>query len=298
MNLVSMLDEEMLLEKVPGSSREEIYSYMLDKLIDFNELEIKPDSLLDDMIAHEDDAGILLPGLNMPHLRVSALHDLFIVIGLPENPDAVGADIIFMSLIGENMSDVYLKMLAGLGRHLTSAAAVQDLQNAARGGKSDLWNYLQNSSIKLRSVVTAEDVMTPVHISLHPDSPLSDAFDCFNNTHLRFLPVVDDQGKLVGELSARKVIKSFIPDYIYMMDSVNFMNDFSVFNKIFESEHSQPVSQFMQSEPARAALDTPLFQLTLQLTKQDGGTVYIVDAENTLQGIFAIENVISKVLRG
>ena len=298
MKLVSMLDEEMLLEKVPGSSREEIYSYMLNKLIAFNELDLSADSLLSEMIAHEDDAGILLPGLNMPHLRLNDLHDLFIVIGLPENPAAAGADMIFMSLIGDHMSDVYLKMLAGLGRHLTSTAAVEELLSAARGGKDALWSYLQNNNIQLRNVVTAEDVMTPVHLSLHPDSPLSDAFDCFHNTHLRFLPVVDDNGKLVGELSARKVVKSFIPDYIYMMDSVNFMNDFSVFNKIFDSEHSQPVSQYMHTEPARAALDTPLFQLTLLLTKQDGGAVYIVDAENTLQGIFAIENVIDKVLRG
>ena len=293
-----MLDEEMLLEKIPGSSREEIYSYMLNKLIDFNELELKADSLLSEMIAHEDDAGILLPGLNMPHLRLNDLHDLFIVIGLPENPAAAGADMIFMLLIGDHMNDVYLKILAGLARHLINPAAVENMLNAARGGKDTMWNYLQDNDIQLRNVVTAEDVMTPVHISLHPNSPLSDAFDCFHNTHLRFLPVVDDNGKLVGELSARKVVKSFIPDYVYMMDNVNFMNDFSVFNRIFDSEHSQPVSQYMHSEPARALLDTPLFQLTVLLTKQEGGSVYIVDADNTLQGIFAIENVIDKVLRG
>ena len=298
MKLVSMLDEEMLLEKIPGSSREEIYSYMLNKLIDFNELELKADSLLSEMIAHEDDAGILLPGLNMPHLRLNDLHDLFIVIGLPENPAAAGADMIFMLLIGDHMNDVYLKILAGLARHLINPAAVENMLNAARGGKDTMWNYLQDNDIQLRNVVTAEDVMTPVHISLHPNSPLSDAFDCFHNTHLRFLPVVDDNGKLVGELSARKVVKSFIPDYVYMMDNVNFMNDFSVFNRIFDSEHSQPVSQYMHSEPARALLDTPLFQLTVLLTKQEGGSVYIVDADNTLQGIFAIENVIDKVLRG
>ena len=298
MKLVSMLDEEMLLEKIPGSSREEIYSYMLNKLIAFNELDLSADSLLSEMIAHEDDAGILLPGLNIPHLRRSDLHDLFIVIGLPENPAAASADMIFMLLIGDHMNDVYLKILAGLARHLITPAAVENMLNAARGGKDTLWNYLQDNDIQLRNIVTAEDVMTPVHLSLHPDSPLSDAFDCFHNTHLRFLPVVDDNGTLVGELSARKVVKSFIPDSVYMMDNVNFMNDFSVFNRIFDSEHSQPVSQYMHSEPARALLDTPLFQLTVLLTKQEGGSVYIVDADNTLQGIFAIENVIDKVLRG
>ena len=40
MKLVSLLDEELLLEKVPGSSKTEVYSYMLDKLVDYAELEL------------------------------------------------------------------------------------------------------------------------------------------------------------------------------------------------------------------------------------------------------------------
>ena len=124
------------------------------------------------------------------------------------------------------------------------------------------------------------------------------AFDTFSKTHRRYLPVVDADGNLVGELSARKVVKSFFPEYVFMMDNLNFLNDFAVFNEIFHSEHTLPVSQYMNGEPLRATLDTPLIQLTLLLTRHDAGNVYIVDEESHLRGIFTIDNIISKVLRG
>ena len=293
-----MLDEELLLENVAGSSRKEIYRNMLSTLAEYAELTLDIPALVEEMLQHEADSGVLFPRMDMPHLRLNDLHDLFIVVGLPADPQAADADMVFMSLIGENMSDVYLKMISALARQLTRQESAEALISAARGGKAVLWNYLQESNIKLRNVVTAEDVMSQVQVALHCSDPLSKAFDMFNRTHARFLPVVDDHGRLSGELSARKVVKSFIPDYVFMMDNVNFVNDFSVFNKIFESEHTLPVSGYMDKSPAQAALDTPLFQLTLLLTKQDGGGVYIVDAENMLCGVFTIENVISKVLRG
>ena len=300
MKLISMLDNELVLDKVPGSSRQEIYSAMLRHLNEYAELELDVDKVTESMISHEDAAGELFPLLAMPHIRCNKLHDMFIVVGLPENPDAFDgkrAELVFMTLIGETMSDLYLKVISTLAHHLMDPAAAANLMSAARGGVDTLWKYLENSDIKLRNVVTAEDVMSPVKNCLKLDNLLSDAFDMFYSSGHRFLPVVDNNGKLVGELSALDVIKKFIPEYVFMMDNANFVNDFSVFNKIFEIEHSQPLAQFMNQKPAQASLDTPLFQLTLQLVKAVGN-VYIVDNDNTLQGVFAINNVISKVLRG
>ena len=110
--------------------------------------------------------------------------------------------------------------------------------------------------------------------------------------------MVNAQGCMVGELSAREVVKSFFPEYVFMMGNLNFLNDFAVFNEIFHSEHAIPVSQYMNTEPPVVTLETPLIQLTLLLTKQDAGDVYIVDGDKKLKGVFSIENVISKVLRG
>lgn len=297
MKFVSILDEELLLENVPGSTKKEVYTAMLQKLAEYAELELDTAALVQEMIDHETATGILMPKMRMPHLRRENLPDLFTVIGLPANREALGENIIIMSLIGNNMSDVYLKMLSALARHLTKGEQVNAFLAASVKGKAALWEYLQNSNMTLRSVVTAEDVMSPVSAVITEDAPLSQAFDIFSSCHHRFMPVVDAAGRLKGELSVRTILKRFFPDYVFMMENLNFLNDFAVFNEIFSSEHSLPVSQYM-TEAASATLDTPLIQLTLQLAKQPAGDVYIVNADGVLQGVFTVDNVVSKVLRG
>ena len=297
MKFASILDEELLLENVPGNTKKEVYTAMLQRLAEYAELELDVAALVEEMIAHETATGILMPKMRMPHLRCENLPDLFTVIGLPANREALGENIIIMSLIGNNMSDIYLKMLSSLARHLTKGEQVKAFLDASVKGKAALWEYLQKSDMSLRSVVTAEDVMSPVVEVIREDAPLSRAFDIFSSCHHRFLPVVDAAGKLKGELSARTILKRFFPDYVFMMENLNFLNDFAVFNEIFSSEHSLPVAQYM-TEAASATLDTPLIQLTLQLAKQPAGDVYIVDNDGILKGIFSVDNVISKVLRG
>lgn len=302
MKFVSMLDEELLFENISGSSRAAVYTSMLEKLAAYAELTLDIPSLIQEMIEREHAAGIVFPGVAMPHVRISGLHDLFIAVGIPESSAAMGdyhpADLIFMILIGEDMSDVYLKMIAALARHMSSGNGADALREAAGKGKNALWEYFQNNDIRLRQVVTAEDIMSPADIFIREEAPLSDAFDLFSSQHRKFLPVVNAQNQLVGELSAVAVIKSFFPEYVFMMDNLNFLNDFAVFNEIFHAEHSLPVSRYMNRTPYRASLDTPLIQLTLQLTRQGAGNIYITDNADKLKGIFSIDNIISKVLRG
>ena len=297
MKFVSILDEELILSNVAGNSKAEVYTAMLQKLSAYAEIDLDVPTLVQEMIDHETATGMLMPKLLMPHVRCENLPDLFIVIGLPENPAALGAEIVFMSLIGNDMSDVYLKVLSTLARHLAKRDLAAAFFAAAQSGQQKFWEYLQQSNMSLRSVVTAEDVMSPAIGVIREDAPLSQAFDIVSTCHRRFLPVVDASGRLKGELSARTILKRFFPDYVFMMENLNFLNDFSVFNEIFHSEHSLPVAQYM-SECASATLETPLIQITLLLVKQPAGDVYIVDAEGMLKGIFSVDNVISKVLRG
>ena len=301
MKLVSMLDEELFLD-IAGKSRREVYTALLEKLSAFNELALDIPAVVDEMLEREKITGSVFRGVAMPHVRIAELHDLFIAVGLPADPEAMGGaepeHLVIMAIIGGDMSDVYLKMLSTIARHLHDPAAAQQLRAAAAGGKAELWQYLANSDIKMREIVTAEDVMSEVSAVLFEDDLLSAAFDMFSKTQKRFLPVVDKSGRLVGELSARTVIRSFFPEYVFMMEHMNFLNDFAVFNEIFSSEHSAPVREYMNKEPLQVKLDTPLIQATLLIARQEAGDVCVVDEENQLCGVFSVENIINKVLRG
>ena len=59
-----------------------------------------------------------------------------------------------------------------------------------------------------------------------------------------------------------------------------------------------PVREYMNKEPLQVKLDTPLIQATLLIARQEAGDVCVVDEENQLCGVFSVENIINKVLRG
>ncbi|MDH7508205.1 MAG: CBS domain-containing protein [Methanomassiliicoccales archaeon] len=68
-----------------------------------------------------------------------------------------------------------------------------------------LRRYLQGQS-KLLYMTVAEVMSTPV-ITIKPDDKLSDAFKIMGERNIRHLPVVDDDGGLVGYLTWKDMFK-------------------------------------------------------------------------------------------
>ena len=61
--------------------------------------------------------------------------------------------------------------------------------------------------------LTADALMTTPAITIHPDATIPGAARLMNTHHVRRLPVVDSQGKLVGIVSRRDLLSVFLrPD--------------------------------------------------------------------------------------
>jgi len=57
------------------------------------------------------------------------------------------------------------------------------------------------------STLRVRDLMTPdVHVA-HPDEPIAMLRDVMNEKHIRHVPVVDDEGRLVGLVSERDLLR-------------------------------------------------------------------------------------------
>jgi CBS domain-containing protein len=64
-----------------------------------------------------------------------------------------------------------------------------------------------------RASLTAGALMTTPAITIHPDATISGAARLMNTHHVRRLPVVDSEGKLVGIVSRRDLLSVFLrPD--------------------------------------------------------------------------------------
>lgn len=101
-----------------------------------------------------------------------------------------------------------------LGRHVAGMVTDADLVAAARttrrsaGGLARLRRGAQS-----HPALTAEQLMTAPAVTIHPDAPIATAARDMTEHHVRRLPVVDPDGKLLGIVSRRDLLRLFLrPD--------------------------------------------------------------------------------------
>lgn len=63
-------------------------------------------------------------------------------------------------------------------------------------------------------------------ISIGPQASLMDAAQLMYKENVGTLPIVDDKGHLLGITNMRKVVRFFLPDFVNVVEDVNFVHDF------------------------------------------------------------------------
>jgi CBS domain-containing protein len=87
----------------------------------------------------------------------------------------------------------------------------QERHHAARPGGMSWW--LHRKAAAKAEARNAGQLMTSPAVTIHPDAPLGSAARLLNSHHLRRLPVVDPDGKLLGIVSRRDLLSVFLrPD--------------------------------------------------------------------------------------
>jgi len=101
-----------------------------------------------------------------------------------------------------------------MGRHVAGVVSEGDLlaardQNPAAGRRRLGWP----SRRQRHHGTMAEDLMTSPAITIRPDATIATAARLMNAHHVRFLPVVDSAGRLLGIVSRRDLLSVFLrPD--------------------------------------------------------------------------------------
>lgn len=302
MKLVSILNEELVFTNVKGVSRSGIYTDMLRRAKDVLEMPIDVDRLVSGMIEREDTLQMPYDGVALPHLRLPEFDDLYIIVGLlPKSVQMQSIDpdqcrLVIMSLISPDTSDLYLKSLAALTRFLLTGQNRQTLCSATNA--KEFLDILRHADVKVRSHLTAEDIEVRNSETIRDTDSLSSALDLFSSLNRSMLPVIDENGKLVGELAALDILKRFIPEYIFRMENLDFLNSFEPFNKIFEAESQHIVRDYMREPSLVVKPDTPLIQFTVKMVKQQVRACFVVDNDQRYQGTVLVKDIVKKVLRG
>jgi CBS-domain-containing membrane protein len=105
-----------------------------------------------------------------------------------------------------------------MGRHVAGVVSEDDLltvRDAARRAQAAKtghlpWTRHQGSQ---HPKLTAGEIMSSPAITIHPDAPIPRAARLLHDRHIKRLPVVDPDGKLIGIVSRRDLLRVFLrPD--------------------------------------------------------------------------------------
>ncbi len=162
-----------------------------------------------------------------------------------------------------------------MGRHVAGVVSEADLLAARVRGTGGRWRWLTGR--KEHHALVASQLMTSPAVTIHPDAALATAAGLMSAHHLRRLPVVDSEGKLLGIVSRRDLLSVFLrPDADIARQVREILAEVlpGAPTGIEAAVRGGVVT--LAGEPELAA-DTDLVQVAVRLTRDVDGVVDVID---------------------
>ena len=150
-------------------------------------------------------------------------------------------------------------------------------------------------------MITAKEVMEVNVISLTPDTDITAAAEILFNNHINGVPVVDDDGKLVGILCQSDLIfqqKTLsLPPIITFLDGIFPLRSSKKMEAELEKMAAVTVSKAMVKNPVTVSPDTPITEVAALMVEKHFHTIPVVD-EGKVQGVIGKEDILKIMMKG
>lgn len=149
----------------------------------------------------------------------------------------------------------------------------------------------------------ARDMMIPLQEYLKPDSTLKEAANLLRTARrseervgVKGLPVLDDEGKMVGFLSIGDILKAVFPSYLSLMDLGHFTWDGMV-EGIAKKVSGKKVSEMMTTKVITVPDDATLMECVDHMIKQNVKRLPVIDKSGKVIGILYERDVFFEITK-
>lgn len=136
---------------------------------------------------------------------------------------------------------------------------------------------------------TVGDVMSRDPITATPDTPLTDVIRILAERRISGLPVVDQNGKLVGVISETDLMwrESGVtpPAYIMLLDSVIYLENPARYDRDLHKALGQTVGEVMSSNPMTISPDKSLQEAARLMHERGVHRLPVLDANEQVVGV-------------
>jgi mannitol/fructose-specific phosphotransferase system IIA component (Ntr-type)/CBS domain-containing protein len=240
-------------------------------------------------------------GFAFPHARTDMVDDLHIAFGiakkgiLDQSPDCVPLIVVCLILTPHNISKLYLQALSGLANFARRPEVIEQL--LAVNSPSELIEIIEKANIEVSRALTVKDIMTENLVSVHPDDLLRKVANIIFQYGFNGVPVIVSQGKLVGDISDRDLLRSALPDYDKLISDVTKLTELKSFEELLQQADKLHVKDVMRREAPTIPESAPVVEAAALMLVKNVARVFAMRGEQPV-GIISRYDIIAKFMRG
>jgi len=148
---------------------------------------------------------------------------------------------------------------------------------------------------------TVKDVMSKPVITVLPATSLQDAVQLLTDQHISGLPVVNDEGQLVGELTEQDLMvrESGVDagPYVLLLDSVIYLRNPLNWDKQVHQVLGTSVNDLMRSETHSCKETLPLARAAAMLHDRSTQRIFVIDEQRKPVGVITRGDVVRALAR-
>jgi CBS domain-containing protein len=128
------------------------------------------------------------------------------------------------------------------------------------------------------------DIMTKDLTAVEKDVPVRELIFILENAEMPNMPVVDDDGTLIGFISEKDLIRAALPGYFEMLHSASFLPDMNQLSSKLTRIADDPIEKYMRRDVHYLSEDDDDLRAADLVIRQGVKNLPVVDAQGRLVG--------------
>ena len=240
---------------------------------------------------------VIAPDLAVPHARLENALRLRLAIATSRAGINIGgqrAKVIIQITVPVDMPGAYMQTLQGIARVCEKEGAVERL--AAMDSAREIWEFFDAGGSRLPDHLEARHIMSEAAVTLQESDSLARAIDLFLEYNATELPVVDEDGELVGVVTTNELVRVCMPDYLMWLEDMTPLLNFEPFAEVIRNESSTWLNDIMVDDFARVYEDSPAILAMKEIGTHQTNYAYVL-RDRKLVGVIRLHEFLKRVLR-
>lgn len=297
MHLASFLDSRLIQFEHRILSKDQVYQNLVETICRHHKLPFCGRELLDEVFKREEQSSTAYPtGIAIPHVRMEGFDDTLIAITFLQNPiRSNGTEVSWVVLIitDKSSSKTYLNIVAALLGISKNKELMSSLfaQNDGHG----VVQTIKKAGIEVKKDLTIADIMVSNPVSIRPEELLSRLSQLMSEKEISMVPVTDAENNYLGEVNILNFLRVGVPDYLMMLDNLNFLLSFEPLEKLFETQDVMKVGEIMVVDEHIISPEASIVEAVVEMIRHHKRYLSVV-LEGKLVGVVTAQDIFRKVI--